>query len=249
MFERCLTGREDIVGRIRLDVSGQGKAVALRSGADRQVGVAVSRRADLEVVDAARGDPRDDAVGIRGRGDADCVCARQAPPSRWRASRADVRRCSPTRDTARRSAAAGRSVCPHRSRGARPAVPRDPRRDRGLWSRRSATSNDRDDPRVFETWVCMSIRPGIRKRPLPSTTCAFGAGGREAVGPTYSMRSPRTRTEPRRGGSSSIDRIVTSRIRSAAGAGEGRVEQPRQATAMTAKPTLGSTRRIGIAEV
>ena len=38
-----------------------------------------------------------------------------------------------------------------------------------------ATSNDREDPRVFETWVCISIRPGIRKRPLPlHDLCMWG---------------------------------------------------------------------------
>ena len=97
--------------------------------------------------------------------------------------------------------------------------------------------------------VCMSIRPGIRKRPLPSTMCAPGARGRAAVGPTNPIRSPRTRTEPRRGASSSIDRIVAFRIRSAGDAGDSCVELVSDASTMDAMAHARSQPRIGIPSV
>ncbi len=66
-----MTRPEDIVERIRLDVPSEREAVPCRDCADRQIRLAVGRRADLEVIDAARGDCRDDSVSVGGRRDAD----------------------------------------------------------------------------------------------------------------------------------------------------------------------------------
>src|SRR6185436_2883258 len=108
-----------------------------------------------------------------------------------------------------------------------------------------ATKSCSAEPRVLETCVCMSTRPGIRNLPRPSTRRASAGTRTAAAGPTAVMRSPSTTTvAPRSGGAPVPEISVTSTIaiRSAAAPALARHSSAVQATSLM----MASARERGI---
>ena len=171
--------------------------------ADREVGRAVLDGADLDVVGAAPWRPSRRRACVLGRADRDA-----RPLDRLR--HLGDRRAAHALDVARRlQVRAGQQQSRTQAAPARRISRRQ--RNSSSWSppmSRSvvtplATNSCSAEPRVLETCVCMSTRPGIRNLPRPSTRRASAGMRSVAEAPTAAMRCPSTTTvAPRSGGGS-----------------------------------------------